>query len=156
IDVRGNGGGIVGMCLGIGHPLARDKNSYLGTLKAAGASDLRFNLFPRPKPYTGPVAILVDECSASASEILSAGLQSIERAHVFGIRTAGAALPSAVQVLPNKDRFQFAFSAYVDAKGRNIEGVGVKPDFELPRKRADLLAGKDVILQAAIDWIKQQ
>jgi carboxyl-terminal processing protease len=158
IDLRGNGGGLVGMCMGIGHPLVSDKTSYLGTLKSSGngSGDLKFTLIPRPKPYKAPVALLVDECSASASEILAGGLQAIGRARVFGIRTAGAALPSAIEILPNGDRFQFAFSAYVDAKGRNIEGVGVGPDVELPRKRADLLAGKDLILESAIEWIKQQ
>ena len=68
-------------------------NSRTGTLN--------FVLNPRAGAYEGPLAVLVDEMSMSTSEILAGGLQDLGRAHVFGTRTPGAALPSVVERLPN-------------------------------------------------------
>ncbi len=152
IDLRGNGGGLAAMAMGIGNPLVAEKASYLGTLRTKDTT-LRFTLFPRARPYVGPVAVLIDECSASTAEFLAGGLQSLGRAKIFGTRSAGAALPSVITPLPNGDRFQHAFASYVDANNRSIEGRGVLPDVDLPLRREDLLAGQDAVLAAAIDWI---
>ena len=158
IDLRGNGGGMGGMAMGVGGPLVSDESDekqYLGTLTTKDMS-LKFVLTPRLNPYDGPVAILTDECSASTSEILAGGLQSIQRARIFGIRTAGMALPSVIETLPNGDRFQYAFATYVDSSGRILEGDGVTPDETVSQSREDLLAGKDVVLDAAANWIQSE
>ena len=158
IDLRGNGGGMAGLAMGVGGPLVSDESEdeqYLGTLKTKDMS-LRFVLTPRLNPYDGPVAVLTDECSASTSEFLAGGLQAIERARVFGSRTAGMALPSMIEVLPNGDRFQYAFATYVDSSDRKLEGAGVKPDEPIEVTREALLAGEDPVLEAAVEWIKKQ
>ena len=158
IDLRGNGGGIGGMAMGIGGPLASDEfdePQYLGTLITKDMS-LKFILTPRLNPYNGPVAVLTDEMSASTSEILAGGLQALKRARIFGARTAGMALPSLIDKLPNGDRFQYAFATYVDAKDRTLEGDGVTPDEKVTLSKDDLLSGKDAVLEAAIKWIAKE
>ena len=155
LDLRGNGGGIAGMTMGIANRLAEKKNQYLGTLKTKD-TELKFVLIPSAHPYTGPVAVLVDECSASASEFLAGGLQAVGRARVFGNTTAGAALPSVIEPLPNGDRLQYAFASYIDFRDRNIEGEGVVPDEPVSLNRSDLLEGTDRALQQAIQWIDSQ
>lgn len=156
IDLRGNGGGMAGMTMGIGNKLANDdEEQFLGTLKTKDTT-LKFVLIPSGNAYNGPVAVLTDECSASASEIMAGGLQAIKRARVFGTTTAGLALPSMVKELPNKDRLQFAFASYVDSNERCLEGDGVKPDVEIPLTRDDLINGTDKVLEAAVAWINQQ
>jgi carboxyl-terminal processing protease len=152
LDLRGNLGGLAGMTMGVGNHFVRDKKSYLGTLTTKD-TELKFVLIPRVRPYDGPVAVLIDECSISSAEILAGGLQAIDRARVFGVRSAGAALPSIVELLPNKDRFQFAFAGYTDSDGRNIEGAGVVPDEPVRPSREALLEGRDPILDAAVAWI---
>ncbi len=156
IDVRGNGGGIAGMTMGIGNRLADgDEKHFLGTLTTRD-TELKFVLIPPADPYSGPVAVLIDEASASSSEFLAGGLQAIGRARIFGSQSAGAALPSIVRVLPNGDRFQYAFAAYVDFNGRSLEGEGVIPDVPVKLSREALLEGKDQALQEAEDWIRSQ
>ena len=155
LDVRGNHGGLAGMTMGVGNHFVKDKKSFLGTLSTK-ENDLKFALIPRAKPYKGPVAVLVDECSISSAEILAGGLQAIGRAKVFGIQTAGLALPSTVELLPNNDRFQFAIAGYLDSEGRNIEGTGVTPDETVSPNRQALLEGADPILDAAVAWINEQ
>jgi carboxyl-terminal processing protease len=117
---------------------------------------LHFVINPRLDTFDGPLAILVDGLSISTSEILAGGLQDLKRARIFGTNTAGAALPSQVEKLPNGDAFQYAVADYVSFGGKRLEGAGVKPDVEVRPDRKMLLAGKDAILEAAVRWISEQ
>jgi carboxyl-terminal processing protease len=155
IDIRGNGGGIGGLAMGIGGWLTSEKNLYLGTLTTR-ETELKLIINPRAKTYQGPVVILVDGLSASSSEFLAGGLQAIGRAHITGTRTVGAALPSMIEKLPNGDGFQYAFGDYVSASGEALEGNGVTPDQEVSHSREALLAGRDLMLEAAIEWIRSE
>jgi carboxyl-terminal processing protease len=117
-------------------------------------TEVKFVVSPRAETFKGPVAILIDGLSASTSEILAGGLQGLGRARVFGSQSAGAALPSAIEKLPNGDGFQYAFANYVSEGGGVLEGSGVTPDVELTPTRAQLLEGKDPVLEAAVEWIR--
>ena len=119
-------------------------------------SELRFPVFPQLEPYTGPVAVLIDECSISSAEILSGGLQDLGMARVFGNQTAGLALPSTVEQLPNGDRLQYAFANYTSDSGKSLEGVGVEPDVLLIPSQSDFRESKDPVLSEALRWILEQ
>lgn len=155
IDLRGNIGGIGALAMGFGGWFVDRPDQRLGTLITRD-SRLNFVLNPRPAPFTGPLAILVDEMSASTSEIFAGGMQDIGRARIFGTPTPGAALPSTVEVLPSGDRLQFAFANYVSAKGEALEARGVEIDERVSITRVALLAGADPVLDAAISWIRSQ
>jgi carboxyl-terminal processing protease len=116
-------------------------------------NELKAIIVPRPKIYKGPVAILIDGLSASMSEIFAGGLKDLDRARVFGTTTAGAALPSQMEKLPNGDGFQFAMANYISTGGDVLEGTGVIPDEEIRPTRDQLLAGSDPVLEAAVTWI---
>jgi len=153
IDLRGNPGGIGAMAFAIGGWLMSERGLKLGTMITRDGS-LNFTIQPRRRPFKAPVAVLVDELSMSTSEILAGGLRDLKRARVFGTRTPGAALPSMVVVLPNGDRFQYAFANYVSTGGKPLEGAGVVPDVETPLTRAFLLEGRDPAVEAAVCWIR--
>ncbi len=153
LDLRGNPGGIGAMAMGMAGWFVDRGDQMLGTMRMRD-SQLRFAVFPRAWTYAGRLAILVDGCTASTAEILAGGLQDLGRARVFGTRTAGAALPSQIVKLPNGDGFQFAIADYVSAGGRRLEHVGVTPDVEVVPTRAELLAGRDPVLEAAMAWIR--
>jgi carboxyl-terminal processing protease len=159
IDLRGNPGGVLTMIMGFsGHFLDGPVN--LGTIKTRESS---LNLVANPRtvdlagnpvtPYAGPIAILVDSGSYSASEIFAGGMQSIKRARVFGAQTAGGALPAVLERLPGGDVLQYAIGDFTTATGQRIEGHGVVPDVAVTPTRDDLLAGRDPVLDAAIDWM---
>ncbi len=153
-DLRGNPGGIGGMAMGLGGRLVTKHGSKLGTMISRD-SKLDFVLNPQPGAFTGKVAILVDGQCASTCEILAAGLEDIGRATVFGTRTAGAALPSQIEALPNGALFQHATANYVSASGRALEHDGLTPTHVVPLTRASLLAGSDSQLAAAVAWIQK-
>ena len=153
IDLRGNPGGIGGMAMGMAGFLVDKPNQRLGTMYMRD-STLNFVVNPRADVFSGPVAVLVDGCSASTSEIFAGGLKDLGRARVFGTRTAAAALPSAFERLPNGDGFQYAVANYVSEGGQPLEGLGVTPDVVVALTRTALLAGHDPVVDAAVDWIK--
>jgi carboxyl-terminal processing protease len=155
IDLRGNPGGIGGLAMGIAGWFVDRSGLELGKMYMKGAT-INFAIFPRPEPFRGPLAVLVDGCSGSTAEILSGGLKDIERARIFGSRTAGAALPSVVEMLPNGDGFQYAIANYISKGGKPLEGIGVIPDEEVRPTRRSLLEGRDAALDAALDWIAKQ
>jgi carboxyl-terminal processing protease len=100
------------------------------------------------------VAILVDELSMSASEVLAQGLRDAGRARVFGRPSAGAVLASTVERLPNGDALQYPTARFEFPSGAVVEGAGVVPDEEVRPTRETLLAGRDVVLDAAVAWIR--
>ena len=155
IDLRGNPGGLGGMAMGLAGWFTSQSGLRLGTMYLRSTS-LKFAVFPRAEPFRGPLAVLVDGCSASTAEIFAGGMQDLKRARVFGTHTAGAALPSWFTKLPNGDGFQYAVANYISEGGKPLEGVGVTPDQEVKLTRHQLLEGQDPALDAAVSWIHGQ
>lgn len=152
IDVRGNPGGLAVMANALSGWFISQSGLRLGVMYQRDF-ELNFAVIPRLEALSIPLAILVDEASASTSEIFAGGLQDLKRAEVFGTRSAGAALPSLIERLPNGDFFQYAVANYVSQGGQELEGNGVLPNHVVSHTRAALLEGKDNILNAALDWI---
>lgn len=155
IDLRGNPGGVGGMAMGLAGWFTGQNGLRLGTMYLRTTS-IKFAVYPRPEPFRGPLAILVDGCSASTSEIFAGGMQDLKRARIFGTHTAGAALPSMFTKLPNGDGFQYAIANYISEGGKPLEGIGVTPDDEVRIGRRQLLDGQDPVLDAAVSWIHGQ
>ncbi|MDQ3171243.1 MAG: S41 family peptidase [Acidobacteriota bacterium] len=159
IDLRGNPGGLAGMIMGISGHFFRERTA-LGTMKMR-TSELTFFANPRAsrpdgsrvEPYAGPVAILVDGLTGSASECFAGGMQSVGRARVFGETSMGQALPASFTRLPNGDTLLHAIADFVTADGTRLEGRGVVPDQAVPLDAAALAAGRDPVLAAALAWI---
>jgi carboxyl-terminal processing protease len=161
IDLRGNPGGLAGMIGGIaGHVLADPL--VLGTMRTRD-STLTFRANPRlvtadarkVAPFAGPVAILVDELTASTSEVFAGGLQSLGRARVFGRQSMGQALPALTRQLPNGDVLIYAIGDFVTSTGKSLEGGGVMPDVAVALSPKALAEGRDEPLDAAIRWIDE-
>ena len=159
IDLRGNIGGVVGMIIGVSGHFVRESIT-LGTLLARD-NTLKLPANPRfgdaqgnpVQPFAGPLAILVDEITASASELFAGGLQEHGRARVFGRTTAGMALPAVYDTLPNGDLLYHPVADLITPKGVRFEGRGVIPDVPMPIDRPALLRGEDPVLEAALRWI---
>ena len=159
LDLRGNLGGVGAMIMGMtGHFFAEPET--LGTMRLRGAT-MRYVANPirvtrageALTPFKGRVAILVDELSASTTEILAAALQRLGRARVFGGPSAGQALPAVVTKLPNGDRLMYVIGDFAGPDGVRLEGAGVNPDVLTPLSRAALLSGRDSAFDAAVQWI---
>jgi carboxyl-terminal processing protease len=154
LDLRGNPGGHAAMAI----PIAARLVSAPLTLGHVQFRDFSQTLVATPEvgvtPFTGPVAILTDEGTASASEILAAGLQEAKRAVVVGDSTLGAVLPSVIQSLPGGAVMQYVVADFKTPKGVLLEGRGVQPDRRVVETRAGLRTGRDPVLDAALVAIR--
>lgn len=162
IDLRGNPGGVGMMASALSRFLVSE-SGQLGTMTMRGA-ELQFNVEPVVvtsqgevlSPFAGPVAMVIDGTSASTSEVWAGGLRAIGRVRTFGSRSAGMALPAAMDKLPSGDVLLHAIADYVNSDGTRLEGDGVPADVSVPVRRDDLLAGVDAPLREAARWIVNQ
>lgn len=162
LDLRRNSGGVAAMVSGVaGHFTAHHDTLGINQMRT---SRLVFVANPRTAtadgrsvaPFAGPVAVLLDELSGSASEIFAAGMHAIGRVRVFGATSIGGVLPASWDRLPNGDVLYHAIGEFITPKGERLEGRGVVPDEPVTVTRADLLAGRDPVLNAAMRWITRE
>jgi carboxyl-terminal processing protease len=159
MDLRGNRGGAGGMVMGVAGHFLTERVS-LGDFRTRRTT-LQFRANPRlvspsgtrVEPFAGPVALLIDETSGSASEVFAGGMQALGRVRVFGSTSLGGVLPAIFDRLPNRDVLYHAIADFATPDGIVLEGRGVIPDEPVRPSRTDLLAGRDPVLDAALAWI---
>lgn len=153
IDLRGNAGGlmpnaifIADMFLPEGHIVSIvDRNHQKSDIDA------------QTKPYaiTKPVVLLIDEASASASEILSGALKDNKKAILVGKRTYGKGMIQKIYPLPNATGMNLTIAKYLTPKGYDINKSGIAPDYEVDYTESDFINDKDPQLDAAKDVLKK-
>ena len=154
IDVRGNGGGSIRAMLSL---LSRlfVSDVHVATVHTRGGTD-RLVAKGRRNAFTGPVAVLVDSGTGSASEIAARVIQIERRGVVIGDRTAGAVMTS--RVFPHTTGIH-SVAFYADSitvgdvrmgDGASLEGSGVVPDEVVLPSASDLAAGRDPALARAL------
>lgn len=125
IDLRNNGGGLLSTAVDMLDRLlpkgtlvyTKDKN---GEKEVYSATD--------EESFDKPVAILVNENSASASEVFSGAMQDYKKAVLVGNTTFGKGIVQTVFDLPDGTALKLTTSKYYTPKGRNIHGTGLEPD----------------------------
>lgn len=127
LDLRGNGGGFLDEAIKIASIFLPENSLVVYT---EGRSGQRSNYTTRRVSYTTgkPVVILVDEGSASASEIVAGALQDHNRALVIGGVTFGKASVQTLFPLDTGSAVKLTIARYYTPNGRSIQGVGIAPD----------------------------
>jgi carboxyl-terminal processing protease len=155
IDLRGNPGGVGAMSIPVARMFLREGAS-LGRLQMR-EFDQEFNIEPNLEAFTGPIVILVDEGTASTSEIFALGLRDVGRVTIVGAGpSAGMALPSMIETLPDGGLIQYVVGDYHSARGTAAEGEGVVPEVIVAESRTDYATGRDPVLDAAVDLLRQR
>ena len=154
IDIRGNPGGMHEVGEAIVSRLIR-KDTLFSIFRYRDETQ-EVIVQPGESTYDGPVVILIDVMNASASERFSGCIQSIGRAVVVGERSSGSVGPSDVMELPNGASFMYLVAQSLTPDGMVLEGHGVIPDISTGLDRATLLEGRDVQLERAIAYIKNE
>ena len=123
IDVRDNGGGTVEGCLEILNYFL-PKGEQLLTMRGKFRQlDRTFRATQQPIAPDIPLAVLVNQSSASASEILSGTLQDLDRAVIIGTRTFGKGLVQSPRQLPYNGSLKVTTAKYYIPSGRNIQAI---------------------------------
>tara|TARA_B110001454_G_scaffold219201_1_gene251899 strand:- start:43778 stop:45136 length:1359 start_codon:yes stop_codon:yes gene_type:complete len=93
-----------------------------------------------------PLIVLVNEYSASASEIVSGALQDNKRALIAGERTFGKGSVQSIVKLPDGSGLKLTVARYYTPRGISIQAEGIKPDIEIEDIEAEAFA-KAIIKQ---------
>jgi carboxyl-terminal processing protease len=111
----------------------------------------------KPDAYTGPVAILINTGSASASEHFSAAMQDLGRASIVGEPSCGCLLAfMGYANIPGGGELAYSEVGFATPKGRRIEGAGVMPDKLVALTQADLQVARDRALEVAQEILKAE
>jgi carboxyl-terminal processing protease len=150
IDLRGNSGGeIEGM-----PDLFLAERTWL-YLRKTRAGETKIYSNPPKDIYRGPLAILIDVTSGSASELFAACLQALGRAVVVGDRSPGSVMESDNHIFPNGAILMYPVAQLSTPDGTVLEGRGVIPNIEVEQKRGMLLKGVDAQLESALRYIRE-
>jgi C-terminal processing protease CtpA/Prc len=106
------------------------------------------------REWHGRTAILVDEHTAGAAEMVAQFAQENRLATVVGMKTAGRLVTRRASKLGFGYRLVIPIAAYVSAKGNQIEGNGITPDISIPWSFEGASAGTDLQLTGALDALR--
>ncbi|MCM1135925.1 MAG: S41 family peptidase [Clostridium sp.] len=101
-----------------------------------------------------PLAVLVNEYSASASEILAGAIQDYNKGTLIGTTTYGKGIVQRIHRLDDGTALKLTVSAYFTPSGRNIHGVGIEPDIELEYDYEAAEEGVDNQVERAIEVLE--
>lgn len=126
LDLRDNGGGYVGTAIEMANDFIDE--GVLCRTKAKGQ-----DLFVYEATNKGfrkmPVVILVNEGTASASEIFAAAMQDNGAAKLVGTKTYGKGVAQVIQEMDNDDSLKLSIYYFETPKGSTVNGVGITPDY---------------------------
>jgi carboxyl-terminal processing protease len=155
LDLRGNLGGMGPMSVPVARMLLKGGGS-LGKLEFRDFTQ-EFNVPEEADPFLGDIVLLVDEGTASTSEIFAVGMRDLGRVKVVGAcASAGAALPSVIEELDEGIVLQYVVGDYHSPKGTVVEGKGVVPDVVVPETAQDFADGRDPVLDAAVKLLQNR
>ncbi len=152
-DIRGNPGGLLTAAVDLSSLFIED-----GVILYEAFGDGREEVFEATGEYGGigiPVVILVDETSASASELVAGAVKDTGTATVIGETTFGKGTVQTIQPLPNGGALRLTVARWLTPQRNWIHEQGVTPDVIIewdPETEEDL--ENDVQLQGAIDYLK--
>jgi carboxyl-terminal processing protease len=167
LDLRNNPGGLLTSAVEVAEKFIDDGKLIVYTEGRVRNQNMRFSAHAK-KAYTSlPMVVLVNQGSASASEIVAGALQDYGRAVLVGTQTFGKGSVQTIIPLSDGSGLRLTTAKYFTPKGRSIHGKGITPDIvvEAPKEPAgtpprlpslDPLEDlkKDVQLQRALDVIK--
>jgi carboxyl-terminal processing protease len=167
LDLRNDPGGLLTAAVEVSEKFIDDGRLVVYTEGRVRNQNMRFSAHAK-KGYTKmPMVVLVNQGSASASEIVAGALQDWGRAIVVGTQTFGKGSVQTIIPLSDGSGLRLTTAKYFTPKGRSIHGKGITPDIivEVPKEPAgkerplpspDFMEEikKDVQLQRALDVVK--
>lgn len=151
IDLRQNPGGYVTQCVEVADELL-DKGIIFYTEDKNKNKEVTYS---KEKKVNVPYVLLVDEGSASASEIISGAVKDRKAGLLIGTKTFGKGLVQSVEKLGDGSGFKLTTQKYYTPNGISINKIGIEPDIEV--KALELQEGqdpeevKDVQLERAVE-----
>jgi len=134
MDLRNNPGGVLQSAVEVSN-LFIDEGLIVYTTGRLANADLRFSATTPDSTKGLPMVVLVNEGSASASEIVAGALQDHGRAVIMGVNTFGKGSVQTVLPLNNDKAIKLTTALYFTPNGRSIQAEGIDPDIYVARSK---------------------
>lgn len=154
LDLRYNGGGYLDVAIQVGSEFLPDG---VVAFEEYGDGTRNTNNVTGDGIATKiPMVVLVNEWSASASEIVAGALQDRGRAQLVGVTTYGkGTVQNWIPLSGNEGAVRVTIARWLTPNGRNVTDIGLTPDVEVKISDADVQAGVDTQLNRAVELLSQ-
>lgn len=154
LDLRYNGGGYLDISVDILSEFLKDKVEAV-TIKRRDSKDDETLYVSGNAPLADvPLVVLVNQGSASASEIVAGAVQDHKRGIVMGEQTFGKGSVQEVDKLPDGSSLRITIAKWYTPGEKNISEVGITPDIVVEMTEDDVEAKRDPQLDAAVKYLQ--
>lgn len=153
IDLRGNTGGLLSNAVFIAN-LFISKGRLVSIV---GRNGYRYDVIAKDTNLNinKPVVILVDQTSASATEIFAGAMKDYHKAKLVGTKTYGKGMVQKIIPMPNETGLNLTIAKYFTPGGSDINKRGIAPDIKVHFTKSDLDTGTDAQLENAKDLLSK-
>lgn len=151
IDLRGNTGGLLSNAVFIAN-LFIDKGRLVSIV---GRNGYRYDVMAQDTNVgiQKPVVILVDETSASATEIFAGAMKDYHKAKLVGTKTYGKGMVQKIIPMPNETGLNLTIARYLTPNGADINKRGISPDYKVHFTKNDMETKTDSQLERAKEML---
>lgn len=152
-DLRGNPGGLLSSAIDVGSAFIESGPILLETFSIDGQEQMQ--VFEANGNFAGiqvPIVVLIDETSASASELLAGAMQDTGAAIVLGEPSVGKGSVQTIQPLSNGGGLRLTIAYWLTPNGNSIHQQGVQPDIVV-EWTPESFDDPDLQLEAAVDYL---
>ncbi len=131
-DLRNNPGGLITSSVDVTSIFVKSGMVVSTKGRALGTNnEYRVKRFVDKASSEMPIVVLINQGSASASEIVSGALKDHKRAYLVGTRSYGKGLVQNIIPLNSKEEVKITIARYYSPSGANIDKLGIKPDLDV-------------------------
>ena len=131
VDLRNNPGGVLTGAVGVSDVFLDDGSLIVYTEGRVDDSKLKYNASTNDALAGAPIVVLINEGSASASEIVAGALQDHKRAIIMGRGSFGKGSVQTILPLKEDAALKLTTALYFTPSGRSIQAQGIAPDIVL-------------------------
>lgn len=153
VDIRFNGGGYLEGAVDLTSLFV--KEGRVVSVERRDGPPQNHAVSGNPLVPSLPLVVLINEGSASASEIFAGAIQDLKRGTVVGMKSFGKGTVQEVVDLPGGSSLRVTIARWKTPSGRDIGKEGIDPDVVVDRTEADYEAGLDPQLQAALEILTE-
>lgn len=128
IDLRNNPGGLLKQAVALASLFLDKGEKVVSVNSKIDAQKQEYSTEGAKHLYKEPMVILVNQYSASASEVFSACMQDHKRATIVGVKTYGKASVQSLIPLDDVSALKLTTARYLSPNGQHIDGVGIQPN----------------------------
>jgi carboxyl-terminal processing protease len=142
LDLRNNPGGVLNAAVDVSDAFL-ESGLIVYTEGRIKDSEMKFSASPDDLLGGAPIVVLINEGSASASEIVAGALQDHKRAVIMGEKSFGKGSVQTILPMSNGGAVKLTTARYYTPNGRSIQAEGIEPDVKLSNVKLETLESPD-------------